>query len=524
MKTYMDYLNEISDLELYRSLLGFGMFSEKIPPIFSSKQFAEYCIEKDPKFMDKPKQYVYYENMRNINIPRPLGIPVPMAYQKLVCFIAKHWSDLKQHFDLCTNNQKYKISRIHIRKFDDQDSVFSSFYEDENNNEEERNKYASKLFEMNQNNWKNDGAPEDSLIFGKKYVVHADISKCFQSIYTHSLPWALVGRSVAKQNKGQKKEWYNILDHLIQNNKDGETHGLIIGPHASNLLSEIILCQVDKTLVDQEWEYVRKIDDYTCYVEDENKAEAFLVALQTELRKYDLTLNHKKTRVNRLPEAMVESWVRKIKGMQLLTSYGKVDYKNCQSYLDFAIEVFKKEKENSAVLTYAIKTLSGMPLTDNAKTYEKNIVFHLCLSYPYLVTLMEDFVFTPCKVDRDEIKDLARRLFDNGIKNRTYEQCSYALYFSIRYDFNLDINSHSPTIIATEDCVLLTIAYVYFMKYDSKDDIKKLKNYASSLKNDNESFERMWLFVYEILPKADLRGDWKVLKNNDITFLKRDFS
>ncbi len=469
----MDYLNNISDEELYKSLLGFGMFSEKLPPVFTSESFADYCIQNTPRFLDKKKQYVYYENMRNINVPRPLGIPAPMVYQKLVRFMADNWDQLRTYFEESNKDQVVKVSRIHIRKIKNKSKIFNDSYGDEDEEDEENadTEYRDKLFEMNQNDWREDGSPEDKLIFGKKYVVRADIAKCFPSIYTHSLSWALAGKEVAKQTQRNKTLWYNQIDHLTQLNKDLETHGLIIGPHASNVLSEIILCRVDKELVRAGWEYFRNIDDYTCYVEDEGQAGKFLTELQAELRKYDLSLNHKKTEIKRLPEAMVESWVRKIKGMQLLTQYGKVDYKNCRTYLDFAIDIFKKEKENAAVLTFAIKILSGITLTENAKEYEKNMIFHLCLSYPYLVVLMEKYVFGPCEVSTDEIKKLAEKLYENGLKNQMFEQSSYAIYFAIRYGFELEVDY--AKLIGTEDCVLLTLGYMYFSKHAEHNAIKE---------------------------------------------------
>ena len=88
----------------------------------------------------------------------------------------------------------------------------------------------SNLFEMNYSNWKIDGTPEPDLLIGMRYIVKADISKCFQSIYTHSLTWALIGKEAAKTNR--YGNWYNDIDKFSQNIKDGETHGLLIGPHA----------------------------------------------------------------------------------------------------------------------------------------------------------------------------------------------------------------------------------------------------------------------------------------------------
>ena len=44
MKSYSSYMDEITGDELYKGLLAYGMFSEKLPPIFSSKSFYDYCV------------------------------------------------------------------------------------------------------------------------------------------------------------------------------------------------------------------------------------------------------------------------------------------------------------------------------------------------------------------------------------------------------------------------------------------------------------------------------------------------
>lgn len=496
MKKYVDYMDEINSNELYKGLLGYGMFSDKLPPIFTSKNFYDYCVGANPTFADKGRQYVYYENMRNINIPRTLGIPVPMAYQKLCKFISDNWSDIQKHFRETTDKQVHKVSRIHIRK------MYKKDY----------------LFEMSYDNWKDDGTPENNLIYDKQYIVNADISKCFPSIYTHSLSWALVGKSVAKVNKKNKVLWYNKIDHLVQMNKDMETHGLLIGPHVSNLLAEIILCRVDSELINKGWEYVRNIDDYTCFVKSEEEGRNFLRDLQNELRKYDLSLNHKKTKINKLPAAMTEQWIRKIKTITLLKEYGKVDYKNCQTYFDYAIEIAEKENGNASVLKYAIKTLSGLPLTDNAKKYEKDIVFYLCILYPYLVPLLEEYVFDKCNVSVTDIEKLSKTLFAKGIESKFYEQASYAIYFALKYKFRLVATVDE--LINSGDCVLLLLGFLQFQRDKDKLAIRCLKDYAKTLAKDPSDLEKMWLFVYEVLPQSELKDEWKVLKKAKVTFVK----
>ena len=158
---------------------------------------------------------------------------------------------------------------------------------------------------MNYKNWRIDPSPEVDLLHGKYYLAKADISTCFPNIYTHALSWALVGKPEAKQHQGKKdsKEWYNQIDHFTQNINHGETHGLLIGPHASNLLSAIILTTVDHELYRKDWGgYIRNIDDYDCYTETYERAERFIVELNQQLQFFGLTLSHKKTSIQKLPQ------------------------------------------------------------------------------------------------------------------------------------------------------------------------------------------------------------------------------
>ena len=156
-KSYADLMNEISADELYNRLLAHGLFADKLPPILSSVDFYNFCQKNTTSFSDSWKQYIYYESLRNINVPRPLGIPNPMAYQRLCRCLSDNWGNLQQHFEQQTVSQDYKISRIHIRKQGNSDAIFSMSY----------------------SNWRVDGSPEPDLLIGKRYIVKADISTCF---------------------------------------------------------------------------------------------------------------------------------------------------------------------------------------------------------------------------------------------------------------------------------------------------------------------------------------------------------
>lgn len=195
----------------------------------------------------------------------------------------------------------------------------------------------------------------------KRFKVDADIASCYPNIYTHALSWALVGKEEAKKHKNDD-EWYNQIDTCCRNTKYGETNGLHIGPHVSNLLAEVVLCCIDNELVKLGYEYVRNIDDYECYVKSEDMAEKFLLDLSRILKTYEFDVNTKKIKVQKLPLPLDTDWVRALnefyKG-DIKTWDGKeiFKYNRLRSYLDIAITLVGNTG-NYAALIYAIKSIS----------------------------------------------------------------------------------------------------------------------------------------------------------------------
>lgn len=64
-----------------------------------------------------------------------------------------YWCELQKHFHDNTDLEKFKISRIHIRKQHNSDM----------------------LFKMNYEEWRNDPSPEDDIIIGKRCLVKAEV-------------------------------------------------------------------------------------------------------------------------------------------------------------------------------------------------------------------------------------------------------------------------------------------------------------------------------------------------------------
>jgi len=298
------------------------------------------------------------------------------------------------------------------------------------------------IFDMNfkDNKNKNDYI-ESEILIGKKFLVKADISNCFPSIYSHAIPWALVGKSDAKK-KRQSDEWFNQIDLYSRNLKDGETTGILIGSHASNIISEIILVAIDKILYQKGYKYVRYIDDYKCYIESYEKAEQFLLDLSVELGKYNLSLNHKKTEILKLP-VVIENWTNILDGFYFTKTekFNDIDYgdilktNGLKRFLDLSIQLNNKFND-TAIINYSIKNIhNNFYLLNNAQEYYGNTVLSLCIIYTYLISILDDYVFPNLN-----------------------EALCYCIFFAIKYNITISEKSvYEELKENNEDCIILTL-------------------------------------------------------------------
>ncbi|ESQ86625.1 antiviral reverse transcriptase Drt3b [Asticcacaulis benevestitus] len=141
----------------------------------------------------------------------------------------------------------------------------------------------------------------------KKYnkLLKLDISKCFDSIYTHSIEWAVAGKPITKENLSKSKGSFGSrFDSLMQSMNYNETNGIIIGPELSRVFAEIILQDVDtqleKCLKEEnlihkvDYEIFRYLDDYFLFYNSEGEKDKIVGNLHVLLKEYKLSLNSAK--------------------------------------------------------------------------------------------------------------------------------------------------------------------------------------------------------------------------------------
>ena len=310
--------------------------------------------------------------------------------------------------------------------------------------------------------------------------------------------------------------------------RNGETHVLLIGPHASNLLSEVILTVVDKELYEKGYRYTRTIDDYNCYVGSYDEAQRFLRDLEKALREFDLSLNHKKTKIIELPVGIEKNWKHQLSDLPKVGKSGMVEYPQVNTFIDTAL-MLATEMGNFAIINYAMKKLKGSKLSSNGKKLAAKRFMHMAALYPYLLPLMEEYVFAPYGVDTSDIKALSNTIYQDAIKLNDYESLCYSIYFAIRFGFTLDkleedYAEEQNYAIENGDCLLLLMVWIYFMKQNhwnrEATQVKPLNRVAMKLKETD--MDRYWLFCYEALSWGSLPKQWRSMKQAGISFIRKE--
>src|SRR5574340_789364 len=258
---------------------------EELPPIFHTTTFFNALAVELAGLPSRTGPYggydqVEYKLTRFNNLSRVLSVPHPLPYAKLCMALHENW----EHFEYIVENPS---SYIKPCQHADGRVLVMNAYSD---SVEKANRHLRHSF-------------------GMLYRVETDIANCFPSVYSHALPWALVGLDAAKAAKYDGTKWFNQIDKNLRACRRDETQGIAIGPGTSNIAAEALLAKVDEKLREKSFSFTRYIDDYTCHCRTEEDAQDFVRNLEREAAVYKLQLSIKKTKVVRLPLPTKDSWL-----------------------------------------------------------------------------------------------------------------------------------------------------------------------------------------------------------------------
>ena len=234
-------------------LLRRGFYPAELPPTFRTNRFngRSLSFTSIPKYSGST---LFFDGATYRGTLRTFGVINPINYFLLSNFIADHWSDI---------SKTYRMSMSSGEK-----PTFSS------NPSTER------------------GIDRQTLTFKRKrqhhmasnfpIVLSLDINRFYGSIYTHSIPWAILGKREAKRRFARgtlKNHWSDKLDVLVRNCNQRQTVGVPIGPDTSRIVSEIILSRIDADLTApptniSHSRVSHNIDDYQIGAFDQSEVES----------------------------------------------------------------------------------------------------------------------------------------------------------------------------------------------------------------------------------------------------------
>ena len=468
--------------------------SSEMPPCFTSEALTPAVAAKlaNAAPYAGPKRgcdFVPYTLTRFNGGPRMCGIPHPYAYTRLVERIHTDWSRIEPLVKSDSSQitaKLHKDGRIFVMDYESQFSRSRSYLEKQ-------------------------GA--------KKYVAKADISHFYPSIYTHAISWAAVGIEEAKKNTSVGGKWYNRLDAAVRDCKRNETNGILIGPGTSSLIAEVILSDVDRKLENAGFEFLRFIDDYTCFAEDRVKANAFIRSLEIALSRYALLLNFTKTFVGELTGSELPSW---IPALQVDTLPTAPNFFSLKLFFSRAVEIAKQHPEGS-VLRYAVHALKDRQLSQQSGEYVLRTLMALSLHHHHLVGSLTDYVHFGFDGQNFKYEKELDAILASSVESRRSDAICWSLYLTYKVRGNISDNLASQVLKTYDPCALILLYEAGQAKTR-----RSITNFVkkSILPRDHSAHERNWILIHYLLNEKRLKvpevsdQSLKILKAEKVNLYK----
>jgi hypothetical protein len=322
-------------MPLTRDLLERGYFPIELPPPFTTVHLANALTRPaailprgftNHGFRTKP---AFHNQIRSGALRRRLAIPNPVNYYHTSLFIERHWPQLQADGSRSAFSLSKPILSPGRRALD-------------------------RAFNFDELPFHRSNARAAA-----KFILKTDISRCYPSIYTHSIPWAIHTKPIAKANKTHALHG-NELDTVVRNSQDAQTSGIPIGPDSSYLIAEIVLNAVDQQIsaLGLHSPGFRYMDDYEFGFYTHSDAEQGLAIIQESLNDYELALNPKKTRIIQLPEPIEAPWASELRVLPFRPAV-RAQHSDLMHYFDRAFTMAKAEPDE-AVLKYAVTRITSL--------------------------------------------------------------------------------------------------------------------------------------------------------------------
>lgn len=316
-------------------MVELGLLPENLPPVFNTRSLwspiagtgQNYLVTEEVK-----GEHALYNASKRGGQRRLFHIPHPLFVRDQGVFFEKHWADIEKVYDTArgsVSRPQFNEGPRHVRITSHSDLPGL------------RLKALSKF----------------------KFCLVTDVARCFPSIYTHSIPWAINGKQRAKDDHRVQSAsiFGNRLDFIVRQAQLKQTVGIPVGPDPSKLISEVVLAAVDADFLDRSSTpkptYIRHVDDYWIAGNSYEECEKHLFNLRAALRKFELDTNEKKTQIVSTRMIISDDWPYEF-DTQITQCFGSSSVStNMKLSLIGKIVKWATENEDDGILRHTIRQL-----------------------------------------------------------------------------------------------------------------------------------------------------------------------
>ena len=473
-----------------KRLISYEFFPSELPCCFSNSDIQENFLDleneiKNVDIFKVEKSYpLLFTVYKNENARRRVALPNIYQYFLLVKILYDNEIEIKKIYDL----SKYSLTKPNKKQNVNEDIAYTRI----SNSIAETRSVNEKLFQDN------------------SICLKTDISNFFDSIYTHSISWAIHTKKTAKQKKGDHGLLGNKIDRCLQLLNDKQTHGVLVGNAASRLISEIILCRIDNEIHQKfpRIDMCRYVDDYSFYIkESENgySANTVISFLRNQLLDYDLLLNEAKTKTLESPFVLCQNGIDEIKIIKINNPY---------DYYNMLILIFNKYKDVS-VLKYGLRVIADKIERKNFGTLFPMLI-NLWVKFPFLAEYILPIIYKNNSLINFQNKKILKKslttILEEGIEYKHEVEVVWGILGFISLGIKITENIFKKIMASSNDfAIIMVLTEMEKNKegYYSKELIKlenriiqEVQNEWSTSSNPQYMYSSKWLLIYELVVKG----------------------
>lgn len=491
-----------------KKLISFEYFPVELPSCFTTKDVVKHYADMLGQI--NATNYgssipLFFTAYKNEHARRRMALPNLYHYFKIVELLCKNEATISSIY----NGSNYSLTKPSNKQKNTENRAFNRV----SNSPNETRAINEKLFQDN------------------TLCLKLDINNFFDSIYTHSISWAIHTKAVAKKNSKDMTLFGNALDKCLQGLNDKQTHGILIGNAVSRLISEIILCKIDEN-IKKEFKNInlcRYVDDYAFYLKEgysQNASiEQIICFVRNQLLEYDLILNETKTTVLKAPFVLGQNGIDEIKSVAMLDPY---------HYFNRMVFIYNKYQDIS-LIKYGMKVVQCLTTKENIHSVFP-LIINLWARFPnlaeYILPVLYDNKDELSKKEKEGFRIVLQKVFEEGVAYRHDVEVVWATWAMFLFEY--PITSRLLKLISnTNNDFAILIALDSLKESKPKYFIEALQSVIARVtldinglmdedsKDDEAMLKQHWFLVYELVVKGIVTDGDLVKYVKDNRFFKK---